>query len=62
MKLMNKDLFGERMKQDKYCEVCRRKVARLYHITIYKYVTVDYEVCSECVDTITAYIQRRRVR
>jgi hypothetical protein len=50
------------MKQDKYCEICRRKVAKLYSITLNKYVTNDYLVCSECIDAIQNYINRRLVR
>lgn len=50
------------MKQDKYCKICRRKVAKLFHITVHKYVNIDYEVCSECVDAIKDYINRRLVR
>ena len=47
------------MKQDKYCEICGRKVARLFHMYLNKYYTVDYEVCSECIDAIKSYINQR---
>lgn len=50
------------MKQDKYCKICRRKVAKLYRITLDKCITNDYLVCSECIDAIQNYINRRLVR
>lgn len=47
------------MKQDKYCEICGRKVARLYHLTLNSYFNIEYEACSECIDAVKSYIEKR---
>lgn len=47
------------MKHDKYCTICRRKVVKLYSVILTKYIKNEYQVCSECFDSIQRYIQRR---
>lgn len=47
------------MKQDKYCTICRRKIAKLYPVILTKYIKNEYLVCNECFDSIQRYIQRR---
>lgn len=50
------------MKHDKYCEICGRKVAKLYCITINKYYQIEHRICSECIEAVKNYIRNRSTK